>query len=79
MYLYKNHCHHCIPSKLSDCAWAVGDLDVRAYLQDKVVSRVRACLRTATHLWPHLRSTMWSGGEGLRWVPPSLIHEYLVF
>ena len=25
---------------LCNCAWPVGDLDVRAYLQDKVVSRV---------------------------------------
>ena len=25
------------------------------------------------------RSTIWSGGNGLRWVPPSWIHEYLGF
>ena len=27
-------------SNLCDCAWSVGDLDVRAYLQDEVVPRV---------------------------------------
>ena len=25
------------------------------------------------------RSTIWSGGNGLRWVPPSRIHKYLGF
>ena len=34
-----------ISQKLGDCAWAVGDLGERAYLQDEVVSRVRAIVR----------------------------------
>ena len=30
------HCCHCISQNLCDCAWAVGDLGERAYLQDEV-------------------------------------------
>ena len=30
---------------LCDCAWSIGDMDLRAYLHDEVVSPVRAIVR----------------------------------
>ena len=41
IYFYVTiHCYHCISPNPYNCAWAVGELGVCAYLQDEVVSRV---------------------------------------